>query len=151
LNRIPYPWTLLGSNLAHPGLDSSLLELKALIPLWTQTPSQFGLVSSIFFLSSPGQLTQVTFTLSAYPIGLPKSRPNSLYNLHPRALHEPYLIVSMLTWPYTTFLGRITLPNSSPDRTSTHPALHGLTLPNYLTQSFPDRTSAYAIVPGHRT
>jgi hypothetical protein len=33
LNQIPYPWTLLGSDLAHPSLDSSLLELKVLIPL----------------------------------------------------------------------------------------------------------------------
>jgi hypothetical protein len=27
-------------------------------PLWTQTPLQFGLASSIFFLSLPGQLTR---------------------------------------------------------------------------------------------
>jgi hypothetical protein len=141
LKRIPYPWTHLGSNLAHPSLDSSLLELKALIPLWPWTPSQFGLVSSIFFLSSPGQLTRVTFTLSAYPIGLPKSHPNNLSYLHPSALPKPYLIASMLTQPYTSILSLI----------RPYPALHDLTRPNYLAQSFPDRTSAYPIIPGHQT
>jgi hypothetical protein len=68
LNRIPHLWTLLGSNLAYLGLDSSLPELKVLISPWTWTPFQFKLVSSISFLSSPGHLTQVTSTLSAYPI-----------------------------------------------------------------------------------
>jgi hypothetical protein len=68
LNWIPHPWTLLGLFLVYPGLDSSLLELKVLILPFTWTPFQFGLVSSIFFLSSPKQLTRVTFTLSAYPI-----------------------------------------------------------------------------------
>jgi hypothetical protein len=45
MNQIPRPWTLLGSDLVYPGLDSPLLELKVLIPLWTQTPFQFRLVS----------------------------------------------------------------------------------------------------------
>jgi hypothetical protein len=66
LNQIPHPWTLLGLVLAYPSLDSSLLKLKVLIPLWTQDPSQFGLVSPIFFFNSSEQLTRVTFTLSAY-------------------------------------------------------------------------------------
>jgi hypothetical protein len=136
LNRIPHPWTLLGSVLAYPSHDSSLLELKVLIPLWTRTPSQFKLVSSIFFFNSSGQLTWVTFTLSAYLIGLPESRPNSLPELHLSALPKPYPITSMLTRPYTFIPGRITLPNSSPDQTSTYPALHDLTRSNYLTQSF---------------
>jgi hypothetical protein len=78
LNRIPHPWTLLGSVMAHLGLGSTLLELKVLIQLWTQTPSQFELVSSIFFLNSFGQLTRVTFTLSAYPIS-----PNRLTRILP--------------------------------------------------------------------
>jgi hypothetical protein len=70
LNQIPHPWTLLGSVLAHPSLDSSLPELKVLIPFWTRTPSQFGIISSIFFLNSFEQVTWVTFTLSAYLISL---------------------------------------------------------------------------------
>jgi hypothetical protein len=82
LNQICHPWTLLGSDLVYLGLDSPLLELKVLIPLWTRTPFQFGLVSSIFFLSSPRQLTRVTFSLSAYSIGLLESRSNSLPELH---------------------------------------------------------------------
>jgi hypothetical protein len=45
MNRIPHPWTLLGSDLVYPGLDSPLLELKVLIPIWTRTPIQFRLVS----------------------------------------------------------------------------------------------------------
>jgi hypothetical protein len=44
LNQIPHPWTLLGSDVAYPSLDSSLLELKVLIHFSTWTPSQFGLV-----------------------------------------------------------------------------------------------------------
>jgi hypothetical protein len=94
-------------DIAYPGLDSYLLELKVLIPLWTQTPSQFRLVSSIFFLSSPGQLTRVTFTLLAYPIGLSKSHLNSLPELHPSAL---------------------------PDRINTYLALYVHTRPNCLTR-----------------
>jgi hypothetical protein len=97
LNQIHYPWTLLCSDLVYPGFDSPLLELKVLISLLTQTPFQFRLVSSIFFLSSPEQLTRVTFTLSSYPIGLPESCMKSLPELHSSALPEPYLIASMLT------------------------------------------------------
>jgi hypothetical protein len=95
-----------------------------LIPLWTQTPSQFGLVSSIFLLSSPGQLTRVSFTLSAYPIGIPESHPNSLSDLHPSTLPDrinaylaksPYPIILpiglLLIQPYTVLPGRITLPD----------------------------------------
>jgi hypothetical protein len=66
-----------------------------LTPLWTRTTLQFGSASSIFFLRLPRQLTQVTFTLSAYPIGLPKSRSDSLPNPHPTAFFEPYPIASM--------------------------------------------------------
>jgi hypothetical protein len=40
------------------GLDSALLRLKVLTPLWTWTPLQFGPASSIFFLSLPIQLTR---------------------------------------------------------------------------------------------
>jgi hypothetical protein len=151
LNQIPHPWTFLGSDLIYPDLDSALLRLKDLIPLWTWTPLQFGPASSIFFSSLPEQLTRVTFTLSAYPIGLPESRPDNLPDPHPNVLFEPYSIASMFIRPYMFIPGWITLPNSSPDQTSTYPALHGLTRPNYLNQSFPDRTSAYPIVPGHLT
>jgi hypothetical protein len=119
LNWIPHPWTLLGSVLAHSGLDSSLLELKVLIPLWTRTPSQFGLVSSIFFLNSSGQLTQVTFTLSAYLIS-----PDRLTRIPPEQLartacssstRAPYPITSMLTRPYMFIPSWITLHDSSPN------------------------------------
>jgi hypothetical protein len=88
LNQIPYPSTLLGSDLAHPSPDSSLLKLKVLIPFWTWTPSQFGLVSSTFLLSSRGQLNRLTFTLSAYPIDLPESHPSGLSDHHPSALPD---------------------------------------------------------------
>jgi hypothetical protein len=90
-----------------------------MIPLWTQTALQFKSASSIFFLSLPEQLTRVTFTLSAYPIGLPESRLDSLPDPHPNALFETYLIASMFIRPYMFIPGRITLPDSSPDRTST--------------------------------
>jgi hypothetical protein len=66
LNRIPHPWTLLGSDIVYPGLDSSLLGLKVLTPLWTQSPVQFRPASSIFFMSLPRQLTRVSFTRIAY-------------------------------------------------------------------------------------
>jgi hypothetical protein len=133
LNQIPHPWTLLGSDLVYSGLDSSLLKLKVLIPPWSQTPFQFRLVSLIFFLSSSRQLTRAAFTLSAYPISLPESHPNSLPKLHPSTLPEAYPIASMLTRPYMFLPDRITLPDSSPDRTSIYLVLHGLTQPNYLT------------------
>jgi hypothetical protein len=135
--------------LVYPSIDSPLFELKVFIPLWTQTQFQFRLVSSIFFLGSPELLTRVTFTLLAYLS--PESCPNSLSKLHPSALPKPPSIVSMLTRPYTFIPGQITLPNSSPDRISTYPALHSLTRPNYLTRYFLDRTSAYPIVLGHLT
>jgi hypothetical protein len=47
--------------------------------------------------------------------------------------------------------GRVILPDSSPDQTSTYSALHDLTRPNYLTRSFLDQISAYPIIPGHLT
>jgi hypothetical protein len=149
LNWIPHPWTFLGSDLIYPGLDSALFGLKVLIPLSTQTPLQFRPASSIFFLSLPRQLTRVTFTLSAYLIDLPESCPDSLPDPYLNALSEPYPISSMFIRPYMFIPGRITLPDSSPDRTSTHLAIHGLTQPNYLTRSFISRTSSYPIVPYH--
>jgi hypothetical protein len=160
LNRIPHPWTLLGSVLAYPGLDSSLFKLKVLIPLWTQIPSQFRLVSSILFLNSSGQLTQVTFTLSAYPIApdqLTRILPEQLTRTpaehltrshqclpgitcsYPAKLAYPILlpIGLQITRPYTILPDQITLPNSSPDRTSTYPAIHDLSQPSYLPDLFP--------------
>jgi hypothetical protein len=148
LNRIPYPWTLLGSKLAHPGLDPSLLKLKILMPLWTKTPSQFGMVSSIFFLSSPGQLTLVTFTLSAYPISpdrLTRMSPEQLIPapylsftrsyqcipglIRPYSVESPYSILLPIkllhTRPYTVLPGRNTSPDLFPTRllpTRSYPA-----------------------------
>jgi hypothetical protein len=125
LNQIPHPWALLGSVLAHPGLDSSLLELKVLIPFWTRTPSQFGLVSSIFFLNSSGQLTWVTFTLSAYPNPTRTACPNSTRAPYPSSIPEscsnslPELHLSTL-----------------PDRINAYLALYVHTQPNYLTRFF---------------
>jgi hypothetical protein len=116
--------------LDFPSLDSSFLKLKVLIPLWTQTPSQFGLVSSIFFLNSFGQLTRVTITLSAYLNLARIAYPNStlapylsLTRLHqclPDLIHSypaelSYLILLpiglLLTLPYTVLPGQITLPD----------------------------------------
>jgi hypothetical protein len=172
-----FSWTeflILGPVLAYPSLDSSLLELKVLIPLWTRTPSQLGHVSSIFFLNSSGQLCWVTFNLSAYsnspdwltwilPEQLTQTPPGCLIRSHqclPGLIRSypaelPYLILLsirlLLIRPYTVLPGQSTLPDSSPDQTSTYPALHGLTQPNYLTRSLPDRTSAEPIVLGHLT
>jgi hypothetical protein len=129
LNRIPHPWTLLGSDLVYHDLDSSLLTLKVLSPLWTQTPLQFGPASSIFFLCLPRQLTWVTFTLSAYPIGLPESHLNSLPNPHPSTISEPYPITSMFTRPYNR-LTRSAYLNTArtpyPSLTWSHQCLPGL-------------------------
>jgi hypothetical protein len=150
LNRIPHPWTLYGSDLVYPSLDSSLLKLKVLIPLWTRTPFHFRLACSIFFLSSPGQLTRVTFTLSASDLTR-LAYPNLSRTAYPNIVWAPYPIASMLTRPYMLIPDRITLPDSSPDQTSTYPALHSLTHPNYLTRSFSDWTSAYPIQPSHLT
>jgi hypothetical protein len=154
LNQIPYPWTLLGSNSAHLGLQSSLLELKVLIPFWTRTPSQFGLASSIFFLSSPGQLTRVTFTLLAYPnlarIAYPifiRAPYLSLTRWHqclpglvcsyPAKLPYPILlpIRLLLTRSYTVLPSRINLPDvlTRSGKTSLHPTAYP-TLSNHLTQ-----------------
>jgi hypothetical protein len=144
-------WLALG----FPGLDSSSLQLKVLIPLWTQTPYQFGLASSIFFLNSFKQLTRVTFTLSAYPISpdwLTWIMPEQLtwtpsecltrsHQCLPGLIHSYpaellYLILLpiglLLTRPYTVLPGQITLPDSSPNQTSTYLALHGLTRLSYL-------------------
>jgi hypothetical protein len=157
LKRIPYPWTHLGSNLAHPSLDSSLLELKALIPLWPWTPSQFGLVSSIFFLSSPGQLTRVTFTLTrtTYLIFIRAPYLNLTWSHQCLpSLIRPYSALYAHTRPYTILPDQITLPNlfligllptrsypatkpdflARPDNTSLHPTAY-LALPNHLAWS----------------
>jgi hypothetical protein len=114
------------------------------------------------------------------PIGLPDLIRSDYPNLARTAylnstrstLLKPYLITSLLTWPYTFISGSIILPDSSPnwsstypalhsltrpnyltpsisDLTSAYPALHSLTQPNYLTRYLSDRTSAYPIVPGH--
>jgi hypothetical protein len=131
LNRIPYHWTLLGSDFAYSGLDSFLFELKVLIPLWTRTPSQFGLVFSIFFLSSLVLLTWITFTLSVYPISLDR-----LTRISPKQLIRS---------------SSERLTRALPDCLNSYPALYVQTQPNYLTRSFSDQISAYPIVPGHRT
>jgi hypothetical protein len=140
-------WTLLGSDLVYPGLDSYLLGLKVLIPPWTQTPFQFRFVSSIFFLSSRGQLTRVTFTSSAYPNLAQTAYPNFTRALPDHINAYPALYVH--TRPYTFIPGQIILLDSSPGRTSTYLALHGLTRPNYLIRSFSNLTFAYPIIPGH--
>jgi hypothetical protein len=89
--------------MAHLGLGSTLLELKVLIQLWTQTPSQFELVSSIFFLNSSGQLTRVTFTLSAYPIS-----PNRLTRILPEQLaRTPPKRLSVVLKPNTIIRKRM--------------------------------------------
>jgi hypothetical protein len=150
LNRIPYPSTFLGSDLAHPGLDCFLIKLTVLIPLWTRTPSQFRLVSSIFFLSSPVPLTWVTFILSAYPnhiriaspifIRAPNpslTRSNQCLPslIHPYPAESPYPIIFpiglLLTRPYTVLPDQITLPDLFPIGllpTRSYPA----TVPDFL-------------------
>jgi hypothetical protein len=152
LNQIPYPWTLLGSDIPHPGLDSSLLELKVLIPFWTRTSSQFRLVSSIF-LSSPEQLTRVAFILLAYPTGLLESCLNSLSNLHPSVLPDrinaypvesPYLILTRsypIELPYLIGLLPIRLYPATvldflarPGNASLYPTAYPV-LPNHLAWS----------------
>jgi hypothetical protein len=122
LNQIPHPWTLLGSDLVYPILDSPLLELKVLIPFWTWTPFQLGLVSSIFFFSSPGQLTRVTFTLSAYPI-----LPDQLTRISPKQLTR-------------TLPERLT--RALHDHINAYPALYVHTRPNYHTR-FISRSDFY--------
>jgi hypothetical protein len=76
-------------------------DSRSSILLWTHTPLQFGPTSSIFYLSLPEQLTWVTFTLSAYQIGLPESCPDSLLDPHPNALYDRINVYSALyvhTW-----------------------------------------------------
>jgi hypothetical protein len=116
LNQITHSWTLLGTILAYLGLDSSLLELKVLIPHWTQTPPQFGLVFSIIFLNSTGQLTRVMFTLSAYPIS-----PDRLTRILPEQLTR--------TPPEC-------LTRALADCINAYPALYVHIRPNYLTRFF---------------
>jgi hypothetical protein len=171
LNWIPHPWTLLGSVLAHSRLDSSLLELKVLVPIQTRTPSQFGLVSSIFFSNLSGQLTWVTFTLSAYPISpyrLTRNPPEQLAWTPPNRLTRAlldrinaYPALNIHTQPnyLTRFFSRsdFHLPGltRSYQAELPYPTLLPIRLlpsqPNYLTQSLPDRTSAYPIVPSQLT
>jgi hypothetical protein len=137
-NQIHHPWTLLGSVFVYPGFNSSLHGLKVLIPLWTRTPFQFGLVYSIFF-SLPGQLSQVTFTVSAYLIGLPESRPNSLPDPHPSALSKPYWITSLFTRPYNRLTRSYptSLPESHPNTLpEPYPIASMFTRPNHLTRFF---------------
>jgi hypothetical protein len=97
-----------------------------LIPLRTQTPSQFRLISSIFFMNSSGHPTRVTFTLSAYPISSDRLT---------RTLHE------QLT---QTPLERLTRALSN--CINVCPALYIRTRPNYLTRSdicLPGLTRSY--------
>jgi hypothetical protein len=115
-----------------------------LIPLWTRTPLHC-------FLNLLLEFTRTTYPGNLYPISLPESRPDTLLDPHPNALSEPYPIASMFIQPYMLIPGQITLPDSSLNQTSIYPALHSLTRPNYLTRSFPGRTSAYPILPGHLT
>jgi hypothetical protein len=84
--------------------------------------TQFGLVSSIFFLSSSRQLTQVTFTISAYPIS-----PDRLTRISPEQLTR-------------TPAKRLT--RALPDRINAYPVLYVHTRPNYFTRFFP-RTFFY--------
>jgi hypothetical protein len=145
---------LLRSVLAFPGLDSSLLELKVLIPLWTRTPSQFRHVPSIFYLNSSGQHTQVTFTLSAYPISpdwLTRILPKQLTRTPPERLTRA-LLDRINAYP--TLYTHIRLNYFTRFFSQSDFYLHGLTrsYPAKLPyQSLPDRTSAYPIVSGHLT
>jgi hypothetical protein len=133
-------------DLAYPGIDSSLLELKVLIPLWTRTPSQFGLVTSIFFLSSLGQLIRITFTISTYPISFLNLTRTAYLNF----IRAPYPIASMLTRPYTFIPSRIILPDLFPIEllpTQSYPP----TVPNFLTRLGNNslHPTAYPALPNH--
>jgi hypothetical protein len=68
LNQNPHPWTFLCSDLIYSNLDSALLRLKVLTPLWNRTPLQFRPASSFFFLSLHRQLTQsLSDRINVYP------------------------------------------------------------------------------------
>jgi hypothetical protein len=124
-----------------------------LIPVWTtRTPLQFGPASSILFLSLPGQLTWLTFTLSAYLnlaqkayLILTQMPYPSLIRLHqclsglicsyPAESPHPILLLIglLLTGPYTVLPDRTTLPDPFPIGllpTRSYPT----TLPNFLTR-----------------
>jgi hypothetical protein len=125
-----------------------------LIPLRTRTPSQFGLVSSMFFLNSSGHLTRVTFTQSTYLISfdrltqiLPKQLTRTPPKRPTRALPN-----RINAYPALYFRIRLNFLTRFLSRSDFYfPALHGLTRPNYLKQSLPVQTSAYSIIPGHLT
>jgi hypothetical protein len=151
LNRLSHPWILLGSVLAYPGLDSFLLGLKVLTP-----PLDSDSISiRTCFLNLLLEFIRTPYPSNHYPISLPyliqSAYPNLARIAYPNSTRVPYSIASMLTRPYTFISDRIILPDSPTDRTSTYPALHDLTWPNYLTRSLPNRTSAYPIVPSHLT
>jgi hypothetical protein len=113
------------------------------------TPSQLGLVSSTFFLNSSRQLTWELYSiglpdltrlaysnlaLPAYPNSTRAPYP-SLTRSHqclPGLIHSypvelPYMILFLmgllLTQPHTVLRGQTTLPDSSPDQTSTYQTL----------------------------
>jgi hypothetical protein len=129
--------------LAYPGLDSSFVKLQVLVPLRAQTPSQFGLVSSIFFLNSSGHLTWVTFTLSAYLISsdwLTQILPEQLTQTPPECLTRA-LPDHINAYPALYICIRLNYLTRFFSRSGIY--LHGLTRPNYLTRSPPNQTSAY--------
>jgi hypothetical protein len=125
LNRIPHPWTFLCSDLIYSDLDSALLRLKVLTPLWTRTPLHVGPASSIFFLSLLGQLTRSSLECLIRALSDRSNVYSALY-VHTRPNY------------FTRFFSRSDF--YLPDHTR----------PPYPT-SLPDRTSNYLIVPGHLT
>jgi hypothetical protein len=136
LNRIPHPWPGLG--LPQPWLF--LTQTQALDP-----PLDSGSISTqTCFLNLLLEFTWTTYQCNLYPIGSPESCLNCLPEPHLSTLPEPDPITSMLTQLYMFTSGWITLSNSSPDRTSTYPALYGLTRPNYPTR-FLSRSNFYLL------
>jgi hypothetical protein len=115
--------------------------------------SDFILIGTCF-LNLLLKFIRTTYPSNLYPIGLPDltrlTYPNPAQTACPNSTRAPYPIVSILTRPYAFIPSRITLPDPSPDQTSTYPGLHGLTRLNYLTRLFsrsnfylPDLTRSY--------
>jgi hypothetical protein len=120
---LPRPWFFLTPTQGlDPPLDSDSISIRTC------------------FLNLLLEFIQTTYPGNLYPIGLP-NLTRSAYLNHARTAYlnsiwVSYPIASMLTRPYTFISSWITLLDSSPDRTSTYTALHGLTWPNYLTRFF---------------
>jgi hypothetical protein len=92
------------------------------------------------FLNHPLEFIRTTYPGNLYPIGSSDRLTRRSLEQLTRTPPKPYPIASMLTRLYTFISYRITLPDSSPDRTSTYPSRLPYPISSRSNFCLPDRT-----------